>query len=188
MKVRVVCALIALAASAPRAQNAGPDPAFFQSQVFPVFEAAKCSGCHTSSGVASATRLHFPEKDATPAQIQAFGLSLSVLVDRADAAQSLLVTKPTNVARHTGGLRIQPGSPEEQVLSRWVVSLAEPRGHARRDDRGAARRREMLRRSSSSVASRTRSMTTLCATCSATTADRRSGSRRKTTWTGSRIS
>ena len=42
-----------LVASAPRAQNATPDPAVFQSQVFPVFEAAKCSGCHSPSGVAS---------------------------------------------------------------------------------------------------------------------------------------
>ena len=101
-----------------------PDPVFFQSQVFPVFEAAKCSGCHAPSGVASATRLHFPDKDATPAQIQAFGLSLSNLVDRGDASKSLLLTKPTNVARHTGGVRIKPGSPEEQIVATWVQSLA----------------------------------------------------------------
>ena len=113
-----------LVASTPRAQNAAPDPAFFQSQVFPVFEAGKCSGCHSPSGVASATRLHFPGKDATPAQIQAFGLSLSGLVDRADVSRSLLLTKPTNVARHTGGVRIKPGSPEEQILAKWVDSLA----------------------------------------------------------------
>ena len=92
--------------------------------MFPVFEAAKCSGCHSPSGVASGTRLHFPEKDATPAQIQAFGLSLSGLVDRADSSRSLLLTKPTNVARHTGGVRIKPGSPEEQILAKWVGSLA----------------------------------------------------------------
>ena len=113
-----------MAAPRPQAQSGAPDPVFFQSQVFPVFEAAKCSGCHAPSGVASATRLHFPEQDATPAQIQAFGLSLSSLVDRADLSKSLLVTKPTNVARHTGGVRIKPGSPEEQIVSRWATSLA----------------------------------------------------------------
>ncbi len=111
-------------ASAPRAQNAAPDSVFFQTQVFPVFEAAKCSGCHSPSGVASASRLHFPEKDATPAQIQLFGLSLSGLVDRGDASRSLLLTKPTNAARHTGGVRITPGSPEEQIVARWASSLA----------------------------------------------------------------
>jgi len=113
-----------MAAPRPQAQASAPDPVFFQSQVFPVLEAANCSGCHAASGVASATRLHFPDKDATPAQIQAFGLSLSSLVDRADVAKSLLLAKPTNVIRHTGGLRIKPGSSEEQILTKWVASLA----------------------------------------------------------------
>jgi hypothetical protein len=113
-----------MSAPRPRAQSVSPDPAFFESQVFPVFEAAKCSGCHAASGVASATRLHFPENDATPAQIQAFGLSLANLVDRADGSKSLLLTKPTNVVRHTGGVRIKPGSPEEQIVAKWVTSLA----------------------------------------------------------------
>ncbi len=113
-----------MAAPRPSAQSGAPDPAYFQTQVFPVFEAAKCSGCHTAAGVASATRLHFPAPDATPAQVGAFGLSLSNLVDRADASKSLLLTKPTNVERHTGGVRIKPGSPEEQIVAKWVASLA----------------------------------------------------------------
>jgi hypothetical protein len=116
--------VLGVLASAPRAQTGAPDPAFFQAQVFPVFEAAKCSGCHTSAGVASATRLHFPDADATPAEIQAFGLSLASFVDRADASKSLLLNKPTNTIRHTGGVRIKPGSPEEQVLAKWVSALA----------------------------------------------------------------
>jgi hypothetical protein len=45
-------------------------------------------------------------------------------VDRADSSRSLLLTKPTNVARHTGGVRIKPGSPEEQIVAKWVASLA----------------------------------------------------------------
>ena len=113
-----------MAAPRPAAQSGAPDPMFFQTQVFPVFEAAKCSGCHSPSGVASATRLHFPDSGATPAQIQAFGLSLAHLVDRADPSKSLLLTKPTNVSRHTGGLRIKPGSGEEQIVAKWAASLA----------------------------------------------------------------
>ena len=130
MSVRMASAglawtLFAFLAAAPRPTAQGaPDPVFFQTQVFPVLEAAKCSGCHTSAGVASATRLHFPDPGATPAQIQAFGLSLAHLIDRADASQSLLLTKPTNVARHTGGVRIKPGSSEEDIVRKWVASVA----------------------------------------------------------------
>jgi hypothetical protein len=120
----VASILLGFVVSVPKAQSDAPDPTFFQTQVFPIFEAAKCSGCHTPSGVASATRLHFPEPGATPAQIQAFGLSLAILVDRADISKSLILTKPTNVIRHTGGVRIKPGSTEEQLLGKWVTSLA----------------------------------------------------------------
>jgi hypothetical protein len=92
------------------------DPKFFAAKVYPVFEAAQCGGCHTHAGVASATRLHFPEKDASPAQIQAFGLSLAPL-------GSLLLAKPTNRVAHTGGERIKPGSDEEKLLTQWVEYL-----------------------------------------------------------------
>ena len=58
----------------------------------------------------------------------------------------------------------------------------------RRNQERCATARGRPRRSSSCAASRTRSTTTRCAICWATTAGRRSGSRRKTTWTASRIS
>ena len=148
----ILFALI-VAAPRPEAQTAAPDPAFFQTQVFPVFEAAKCSGCHSSSGVASATRLHFPDNDATPKQVQAFGLSLANLVDRSNAAQSLIVTKPTNVVRHTGGVRIKPGSPEEQIVAKWAASLASSSDAALAaaiktigDSEGEAKPKQLVRR------------------------------------------
>ena len=51
-------------------------------------------------GVASATRLQFPEPGAAAEQIEAFGKSLVVLVDVRNAANSLLLRKPTaRVAR-----------------------------------------------------------------------------------------
>jgi len=107
-----------------RAQSLPPSPAFFSDKVFPVLQEARCSGCHASDGVASATRLHFPDKGATAAQIQAFGLSLAPLVNRSDASKSLLLGKPTNVIRHTGGERIHPGSEEATILTQWVQFLA----------------------------------------------------------------
>ncbi len=131
MNVRVVGPLLSLTvvglvvvSTGTHAQTSAPTPALFSDKVFPVLQEARCSGCHASDGVASATRLHFPDKGATPAQIQAFGLSLAPLVNRADASKSLLLAKPTNVIRHTGGERIHPGSDEEKILTQWVQFLA----------------------------------------------------------------
>ena len=120
----VVGLVVVSTGTGTRAQSAPPSPAFFSDKVFPVLQEARCSGCHASDGVASATRLHFPDKGASPAQIQAFGLSLAPLVNRADAPKSLLLAKPTNVIRHTGGERIHPGSEEETILAQWVQFLA----------------------------------------------------------------
>src|SRR5580693_31463 len=82
-----------------------PDPSFFATKLYPVLETAQCRLCHTSAGVASGTRLHLPDKDATPEQIQVFGLSLSPLIDRANVSNSLFFVKPTNRIKHTGGER-----------------------------------------------------------------------------------
>ena len=96
----------------------------FTRTIYPIFEAAQCRGCHADDGVASATRLHFPEPNASPDEIDAFGITLAVLVDRTDPSKSLLLNKPTNRERHTGGVRIQPGSFEDQALTEWVRHLA----------------------------------------------------------------
>jgi hypothetical protein len=100
-----------------------PAPSFVDT-VYPVFEKANCRSCHTDEGVASGTRLHFPPEAAAPDQVEAFGVTLAALVDRADPARSLLLNKPTNRVRHVGGVKIAPGSPEEHALRAWVQHLA----------------------------------------------------------------
>ncbi|MCL4850522.1 MAG: DUF1592 domain-containing protein [Bryobacteraceae bacterium] len=97
----------------------------FSEDVYPVLDKAGCAGCHNSGGVASATRLHFPERDAPTARIESFGRSLVALVNRERPEESLLLTKPANRVRHTGGERIKPGSPQEAVLRKWVQTLAD---------------------------------------------------------------
>src|SRR5947199_1417498 len=101
------------------ALNAATDPAFFATKVYPVLEAAGCRNCHALDGVASGTRLHFPEKDSTENTIELFGLSLTPLVDRAEVSKSLLLNKPTMRIPHTGGERIKPGSEEDKFLTEW---------------------------------------------------------------------
>ncbi|MFN0124310.1 MAG: DUF1592 domain-containing protein, partial [Blastocatellia bacterium] len=96
----------------------------FAQTLYPVLEKAACRSCHNTDGVASATRLIFPETDADAARIEAFGLSLAALVDRANPAESLLLKKPTNRIAHAGGQRIKPGSEEEKTLQAWLARLA----------------------------------------------------------------
>jgi hypothetical protein len=120
----VLAGNLALISSATWAQAPAVDPAFFAAKVYPVLEAAHCRICHTTAGVASGTRVHFPETTAAAAQIQLFGLSLAPLVDRGNVTNSLLFEKPTNRIKHTGGERIKPGSNEEKILTQWIQYLA----------------------------------------------------------------
>jgi len=95
----------------------------FSRTLYPVLEKAACRSCHNPDGVASVTRLRFPEPDASPDQIEAFGLSLVALVDRNKPEESLLLKKPTNRTPHAGGQRIKPGSEEERILKDWIQRL-----------------------------------------------------------------
>lgn len=100
------------------------DPGHFSRNVYPVLQSANCRGCHSADGVASATRLRFPEEPADSKAIEAFGVRLQQLVNREKPSQSLLVQKPTNGVPHGGGERIKPGSPEASVLLEWAKHLA----------------------------------------------------------------
>ena len=100
-----------------------PAPSF-ATTVYPVLEKANCRACHTDEGVASGTRLHFPPETASADEIDAFGLTLAALVNRDDPSSSLLLNKPTNRVRHVGGVKIEPGSPDEQAVRTWVQHLA----------------------------------------------------------------
>ena len=100
----------------------------FRTTLFPILENANCRACHNADGVASATRLHFPDPGADAEKISAFGNSLVVLVDRQNPEASLLLRKPTARMPHTGGERIKQNSPEEAVLKAWIAKLAQLSG------------------------------------------------------------
>ena len=121
--MRRISIVFLLFAIALRAQGGS-----FGSTLYPVLEKAACRNCHNRDGVASATRLHFPEADAPESKIEAFGKSLVILVDREHPDQSLLLRKPTNRLPHAGGQRIKPGSPEEATLLDWIATLAKLSG------------------------------------------------------------
>jgi hypothetical protein len=100
----------------------------FRTTLYPILQKANCRACHNADGVASATRLHFPEADADADKIAAFGNSLVVLVDRQNLDASLLLRKPTARIPHTGGERIKQNSPDEAVLKAWIQKLAQLSG------------------------------------------------------------
>ncbi len=99
-------------------------PPDFRATLYPALESAGCRGCHSVDGVASSTRLRFPDSAATPSEIEAFGKSLVALVDRKSPEQSVIYRKPTARVAHAGGERIHKGSPEEGALRTWVDYLA----------------------------------------------------------------
>jgi hypothetical protein len=106
-----------------QANDPAAQPGYFSKNLYPILEKASCRGCHNEDGVAAATRLHFPQPDASPDAIEAFGRSLVVLVDQQHPEKSLLRNKPTMRIPHTGGKRIPPGTKEEAVLLTWVSHL-----------------------------------------------------------------
>jgi hypothetical protein len=114
----------ALWVQSPWVQSLRAQSPAFETGLYPILEKAGCRACHNPDGVASATRLHFPEADAPQAKIEAFGNSLVVLIDREHPESSLLFRKPTARIAHAGGERIKPGSPEEAVLKAWIDRLA----------------------------------------------------------------
>ena len=115
--------LVAIAVCPAWAQEAP-----FGGGLYPVLEKAGCRNCHNVDGVASGTRLQFPEADATPQKIEAFGKSLVILIDPTRPEASLLANKPTNRIPHAGGERIKQGSPEEATLKAWIQGLTKLSG------------------------------------------------------------
>lgn len=137
-----------------RPASAGDRPQF-ATRIYPAFYNAGCRFCHNPNGVASATRLHFPQDGASKETIEAFGNSLVEFVDRSHAEQSLLFNKPTNRIKHSGGERIKKGSPEEALLKQWISYLASmPESDVRKallyrggeSSRAGATQKVMLRR------------------------------------------
>jgi hypothetical protein len=123
IKISLLFALVFLLIASQVSHFPAQEASFAQT-LYPVLEKAACRACHTSDGVASVTRLIFPEEGANPARIEAFGASLIALIDRSNAENSLLFKKPTNRTPHAGGERIKRDSEDEKALLVWVQRLA----------------------------------------------------------------
>src|SRR5439155_5101486 len=109
--------LIAILALQAQPQSPSFDP------LYQALKKAGCRACHNPEGVASPTRLRFPDPDVAAIRLQAFGKSLVELIDRRNPDNSILLRKPTNRIQHSGGERIRRGSAEEAALKSWIGYL-----------------------------------------------------------------
>lgn len=128
---------VSLWTGVPSSAATKPD---FVNGLYPRLESHNCRACHNASGVASETRLHFPEAGAPNELVERFGATLFALVNRGEPAASLLLTKPTNRLQHTGGPLIAIGSDDERLLEDWVEHLASLPISNTRGDPGVERR------------------------------------------------
>ncbi|MEZ5402694.1 MAG: DUF1592 domain-containing protein [Bryobacteraceae bacterium] len=127
----------------------------FVNDVLPAIRKAGCTGCHQPNGVASTTRLVFPDAGAAVEEWDAYGDTLRRFVDKSAPEKSLLVMKPANKAPHGGGERIKPGSAEEAALLGWARHLASSDAAASRTFTREAGEKKVLRRLTHSQYDRT---------------------------------
>ena len=99
-----------------------PIPINFPNQITPIFSKLGCNtgGCHGKSGGQNGFALSllgfYPKEDHEYIVKENRGRR----VFPAAAEYSLLLQKPTNQLPHGGGHRLDPGSYEWQILTRWI--------------------------------------------------------------------
>lgn len=98
----------------------------FRNHVIPVLTKLGCNSgaCHGAlagkGGLKLSLRGYAPADDHFVLTRQADGRR----VNRLEPAQSLFLRKPTTAVEHGGGLKLEVGSPEYQVLSEWIAAGA----------------------------------------------------------------
>ena len=81
MNIRSAVLTIVVVLCPAWAQEKGMSDAPFGAGLYQVMEKAACRSCHNADGVASATRLQFPEPEATPDRIEALDMGRRSLHD-----------------------------------------------------------------------------------------------------------
>ena len=109
----------------------GPAAVSFTNHVIPVLTKLGCNSgaCHGAlagkGGFKLSLRGFAPAEDHFVLTRQALGRRVNLI----EPAQSLMLRKPTMAVSHGGGLKLEVGSPEYQLLADWIASGAPgPRG------------------------------------------------------------
>ena len=125
ISVALVAATPAIATPDDSARSPRVDESFFADAVYPALHAVQCERCHSDNGVASETRLEFPEPDAGRDRITAFGLALMDLVDR-HGPRAIVVAAEADEAREAHRRPADQAGRRrgEAVLLGWINYLA----------------------------------------------------------------
>jgi hypothetical protein len=118
----VVCLLAGVRLTAAEAKPAGT----FRNHVIPILTKIGCNSgaCHGAlagkGGLKLSLRGYDPESDHFALTRQARGRR----IDKLEPAHSLMLLKPTLTLPHGGGLKLEVGSPDYQLLADWIASGA----------------------------------------------------------------
>src|SRR5205823_10845121 len=98
----------------------------FRNQIVPIFTRSGCNSgaCHGAlagkGGLKLSLRGYDPDADHFVLTRQALGRR----VDLQEPSRSLMLTKPTYVVKHGGGRKLEPESPDFNLLADWIASGA----------------------------------------------------------------
>ena len=111
---------LAFAQDAPSPQ---PKAVYFTSDVMPLINRLGCnlSKCHASAAGKAGFKLSMFGADPELDYAALAKASAGRRVDPVEPTKSLFLLKATAAIQHGGGKRIEPGSPEYQLLAAWVA-------------------------------------------------------------------
>jgi hypothetical protein len=122
-------ALLCVPAVAAAAAPPWPEPPVsFRNQVIPILTKAGCNSgsCHGAAagknGFKLTLRGYDPELDYLTLTRQASGRRINLQ----EPARSLMLLKATRAVPHMGGRRFPAGSPEYEVIARWIAAGTPP--------------------------------------------------------------
>jgi len=100
-----------------------PDPSF-RNQIQPILAKAGCSSgaCHGAAAGQNGFHLSLRGYDDTGDHLALTRNALGRRIFPPDAAQSLLLLKPTAAIPHKGGRRFEVDSPEYRLLADWIAA------------------------------------------------------------------
>jgi hypothetical protein len=98
----------------------------FRNHVIPLLTRIGCNSgaCHGALAGKGGFKLSLRGYDPTTDHFVMTRQALGRRVDRTEPAKSLLLRKPTMAVAHGGGLKIEVGSPDYQLLADWIAAGA----------------------------------------------------------------